>query len=71
MISEAEADDIVLINKRRKSGKRISHPSELGDVFNTLGSNLNPILTQIAKTRPRRPPNFPHLWPPETPPPVS
>jgi energy-coupling factor transporter ATP-binding protein EcfA2 len=51
IITEAETDEIVLINKRRASGKRIRNPSDLGDVFSALGSNLNPILTQLAKTR--------------------
>lgn len=51
IISEAEADDIVLINKRRRSAKRIKDPSQLGAVFSALGSNLNPTLTQLAKTR--------------------
>jgi hypothetical protein len=51
IITEAETDDIVLINKRRKAGKRIKHPSQLEEVFKILGSNLNPILTQLARTR--------------------
>jgi len=51
IITEAEPDDIVLINKRRKSGQRIKHPSQLIEAFTILGSNLNPILTQLAKTR--------------------
>ena len=51
MISEAEADDIVLVNKRRRSARRIRHPSALTEVFGALGSNLNPLLTEIAKTR--------------------
>ena len=51
IITEAEADDIVLITKKRKSARRIKHPSELAEVFAILGSNLNPILTQLAKTR--------------------
>lgn len=51
IISEAEADDIVLINKKRRSSKRIKHPSELVEVFIMLGSNLNPVLTQLTKTR--------------------
>ena len=51
IISEAETDDIVLINKRRKSARRIKQPSQLGEVFSILGSNLNPVLTQLAKTR--------------------
>lgn len=51
IITEAEADDIVLINKKRKSARRIKHPSELVEVFAILGSNLNPVLTQLAKSR--------------------
>jgi hypothetical protein len=51
IITEAEPDDIVLVNKRRRNAKRIKHPSELAEVFSLLGSNLNPILTQLAKTR--------------------
>ena len=51
IITEAEPDDIILINKRRSSARRIKHPSELMEVFALLGSNLNPILTQLAKTK--------------------
>lgn len=51
IITEAEADDIVIVNKQRPSARRIQNPSQLGDVFKALGSNLNPILTQLAKTR--------------------
>ena len=51
IISEAEADDIVLVSKKRKSARRIKRPSELSEVFAILGSTLNPVLTQLAKTR--------------------
>jgi hypothetical protein len=51
IVTEAETDDIVLINKKRTRAKRISNPSQLEDVFRALGSNMNPILTQLAKTR--------------------
>jgi len=51
IITEAETDDIVLINKRRSSARRIKHPAQVEEVFSILGSNLNPILTQLAKTR--------------------
>jgi energy-coupling factor transporter ATP-binding protein EcfA2 len=51
IITEAETDDIVLINKQRNSGRRIKQPSQLEEVFFILGSNLNPILTQLAKSR--------------------
>lgn len=51
IITEAEVDDIVVINKRRRAARRIKHPSQLEEVFALLGSNLNPVLTQLAKTR--------------------
>lgn len=51
IITEAEPDDIVIIDKKRSSSRRIKQPSELAEVFTSLGSNLNPILTQLAKTR--------------------
>jgi hypothetical protein len=51
IITDAETDDIVLINKARTQGKRINNPAQLEGVFKALGSNLNPILTQLAKTR--------------------
>jgi len=51
IITEAETDEIVLINKKRQSSRRLSNPSQLGEVFDVLGSNTNPILTQLAKTR--------------------
>lgn len=51
IVAEAEANDIVLIDKARRSAKRIKDPAELNEVFTSLGSNLNPILTQLAKTR--------------------
>ncbi len=51
IITEAETDDIVLVNKQRPSARRIKQPSQLEEVFSILGSNLNPILTQLAKTR--------------------
>ncbi|MBL8546612.1 MAG: AAA family ATPase [Hyphomonadaceae bacterium] len=51
MVMEAEADDIVVISKQRRAGRRIRDPSQLEEVFSILGSNTNPILTQLAKTR--------------------
>lgn len=51
IISAADPDDLVVINKRFTSGKRIRDPAELQHVFHILGSDLNPILTQLAKTR--------------------
>ncbi|WP_420601853.1 ATP-dependent nuclease [Flagellimonas sp.] len=51
LISEADLNDILLINKVNKSAKRIKDPSQLREIFKVLGSNLNPILTQIAKSK--------------------
>ncbi len=51
IVMEAEVDDIVVISKQRRTGKRIRDPSQLEEVFAILGSNTNPILTQLAKTR--------------------
>lgn len=51
LISEAELNDILLINKSNRSAKRIKDPAQLRDIFQVLGSNLNPILTQIAKSK--------------------
>lgn len=51
LISEAEINDILIINKTNQSAKRIKDPSQLRSIFQVLGSNLNPILTQIAKSK--------------------
>lgn len=51
IVSEAEPNDIVLIDKNRTDAKRIKDPRQLNEVFASLGSNLNPVLTQLAKTR--------------------
>ena len=51
IITEADSDEIVLVDKHRQSARRIKEPGELVEVFSILGSDLNPILTQVAKTR--------------------
>jgi len=51
MVSEAEADDIVLVSKTRSTSQRLREPAQLVEVFETLGSSTNPTLTQLAKTR--------------------
>lgn len=50
IICEAETNDILLINKASKTAKRIKDQAQLKEIFGVLGSNLNPVLTQIAKT---------------------
>jgi len=51
IISEVSADCLLSIDKKRKSSKRINNVSLLSSVFELLGSNLNPVLTQLAKTK--------------------
>ena len=50
IVTEAETDDIVIVDKKRKSAQRIRDPSQLREVSAVLGSNLNVVLTQLAKT---------------------
>lgn len=51
IISEADPGDLLVVNKKAKSAKRIKNPAQLQDIFSVLGSNLNPTLTQLAKTK--------------------
>ena len=51
IISEVEAEAILNINKRFRSARRIQNTHDLQDIFSNLGSNLNPTLTQLAKTK--------------------
>lgn len=51
IVAESEPGELLTINKRSKSAKRINDPGELQKTFALLGSNLNPILTQSAKTK--------------------
>jgi energy-coupling factor transporter ATP-binding protein EcfA2 len=51
ILSEAEFDEIVVVDKSRRSASRVKDANQLSSVFATLGSNLNPVLTQISKTK--------------------
>lgn len=51
IISEADPGDLLVINKKANSAKRIKDPTQLQGVFSVLGSNLNPTLTQLAKSK--------------------
>lgn len=51
IISEADPGDLLVINKKGQSAKRIKNPTQLQSIFGVLGSNLNPTLTQLAKSR--------------------
>lgn len=50
LIADAEAEEIVLVNRGR-SPRRLRRPSDVESAFLALGSNLNPTLTQLARTR--------------------
>lgn len=49
IISEADPDEILVVTKKARSAKRVGDPSQLRSIFMTLGSNLNPTLTQFAQ----------------------
>lgn len=51
IVVECEPTSLLNINKRKTSASRVKDVSQLKRVFSALGSNLNPTLTQIAKTR--------------------
>lgn len=51
IISETEPSSLLTINKKKRSAARVKDVSQVKRVFFTLGSNLNPTLTQITKTR--------------------
>lgn len=51
IISEADPGDLLVVNKKVASARRIKDPSQLQTVFGALGSNLNPTLTQLPKSR--------------------
>ena len=51
IISEADPGDILVINKKGHNAKRIKKPTQLQSIFSVLGSNLNPTLTQLAKSK--------------------
>lgn len=51
IIAECEPTSLLNINKRKTAASRVKDVSQLKRVFAALGSNLNPTLTQLAKTR--------------------
>lgn len=51
IISEADPDEILVVTKTARSAKRVGDPSQLRSIFSTLGSNLNPTLTQLARCK--------------------
>ena len=51
IISDADSEELVVINKHKRKARRIRKPAEVADVLAGLGSSLNPTLTQLAKTK--------------------
>jgi hypothetical protein len=51
IIAEVEPQALLNVNKRFKSARHVRDSRELQELFQVLGSNLNPTLTQLAKTR--------------------
>jgi energy-coupling factor transporter ATP-binding protein EcfA2 len=51
IVSEVDPHCLLSINKKQKSAKQVKDALQVKKVFAALGSNINPILTQLAKTR--------------------
>lgn len=51
IISEVDSESLLTIHKSRKKATRIVNPRDLQTIYKTLGTNANPVLTQLAKTR--------------------
>lgn len=51
IVTEVDPHCLLSINKKQKSAKQVKDASQVKRVFAALGSNINPILTQLAKTR--------------------
>lgn len=50
IISEVEPENILVVNRKSNRATKLKQTTGLRYVFDILGSNLNPYLTQIAKT---------------------
>lgn len=51
IIAECDPTSLLYVNKKNTSAQRVKDVSQLKRVFSALGSNLNPTLTQLAKTK--------------------
>lgn len=51
IITEADPNEVLVVSKKARSAKRVSDPTQLRSIFETLGSNLNPFLTQVARSK--------------------
>jgi hypothetical protein len=50
IICEAEPTDLLIVNKEFTAARRVKEIAQLHAVFAELGSSLNPVLTQLAKS---------------------
>jgi len=51
ILAEVEPSNILIVDKKLNRAKNIKNPVELLSIYQSLGSSLNPIITQIAKTK--------------------
>lgn len=51
IISEAEPDEVVIIDKQKQSARRIRKAAQVQDALDVLGSSHNLTLTRIARSR--------------------
>ncbi|MDP3057611.1 MAG: AAA family ATPase [bacterium] len=51
IITEVETRSLLTINKKKLHATRVTNTQNLQKIYQLLGSNANPVLTQLAKTR--------------------
>jgi hypothetical protein len=51
IITEVEASDLVIVDKRRSAGKRTSSPNRTRSALSSVGSNHNIVLSNLVRTR--------------------
>jgi energy-coupling factor transporter ATP-binding protein EcfA2 len=51
ILAQADPADLVILDRSLKHARRITNAADLKGLFSSLGSTLNPLLTQIGKTR--------------------
>jgi energy-coupling factor transporter ATP-binding protein EcfA2 len=51
IVSESDPNALLVINRRYQHAQHVTSSAQLQDLFGNLGSNLNPVLTQLAKTK--------------------
>lgn len=51
IVTEVEASDLVIVDKRRSAGKRTSSPNRTRNALSSVGSNHNVVLSNLVRTR--------------------